>query len=313
MLMILLVVVIGSLLVLGVISNAYAAKLTVYLDPDTDLAWPTFTAQKVINLSYDAGVALPSQSNGKNENITFTVNATGNGINQLISAFNHALAAKHNPVRVISATVRYSADLIGEGNRAIISYKITVLPSITKYVIQKNGPQDTVIDLNWRSLTVSQPIVIDTLKYGKVNINYPIGLLQVIHPQLAKQLLNSSASSIMQSPILDFQQIGESLDSWHFLFDPTGSIMASIGLLSHQPGSRAVSVYALGQSSLREAVYIQEGKDAFAIINGQTIIVHSSTSQAAAEIGIAGFSKIHRSGGGEFAYVTDMPGAITGS
>ena len=49
------------------------------------------------------------------------------------------------------------------------------------------------MDVNWRSLTVNQPIVLDTPKYGKININYPIGLFQVTHPQLAQQLLSSPA------------------------------------------------------------------------------------------------------------------------
>jgi hypothetical protein len=309
--MILLAVVITSLLVLGAISNAYAAELTVYLDPNTDLAQPSFTAQKFITLSYFAGVSLPIQFNGKNENVTFTVNVTGNGMNQLVSAFNHALAARHSPVQVVNATVRYSADIIGGPNQAIISYKVTVVPFISKYVIQKNGQQGTVMDLNWRSLTVNRPIVLDTPKYGKININYPIGLLQVTQPQLAQQLLSSPASFIMQDPLLNFQQIGESMDNWHFLFDPTGSIAGSSGLFSQQQGSRSLSVYALGESSLREAVYIEQGQDAFATINGQTIAVHSSTIPTSAQIQIAGFSVIHRSGNGEFAYVTDVPPGIS--
>jgi hypothetical protein len=203
--------------------------LTVFIDPNTDVAWSSFTAQKVITISDNGGVDLPS-SNGKDENITFIVHADGDQNNTIISAFNNALAATHNPVRVVNATIRYSADIVGEGNGAIISYKITVLPSITKYIIQKDGPHGTVIDLNWRNLTISQPIIIDTPKYGKININYPIGLLQVTHPPLAQQLLDSPASSIMQSPILDFRQLGGSLDNWHFLFDPTGGTITSYGI-----------------------------------------------------------------------------------
>jgi hypothetical protein len=166
------------------------------------------------------------------------------------------------------------------------------------------------MDLNWRSLTVNQPIVLDTPKYGKININYPIGLLQVTDPQLAQQLLSSPAAFIMQDPLLNFQQIGESMDNWHFLFEPIGR-MGSSGPFSSQLDSRAVSVYALGTSSLREAVYIEQGQDAFATINGQTIAVHSSTIPTSAQIQIAGFSMIHQSGNGEFAYVIDVPPGIS--
>jgi hypothetical protein len=70
-------------------------------------------------------------------------------------------------------------------------------------------------------------------------------------------------------------------------------------------------IYALGTSSLREAVYIEQGQDAFATIDGRTIGVHSSTSPTSAQIQIAGFSVIHQSGNGEFADVTDVRPGIS--
>jgi len=176
---------------------------------------------------------------------------------------------------------------------------------ISGYVLQSSSSNSSIIDLNWRSVIVNQPLVVDSPKYGKVNINAPIGLFQVTHPAVAQQLLNSPAADIMQDPLLNFQTIGAPMDNWHFLFDPTGSIAGASGLFSQQPGSRAVSVYALGESSLREGTYTEQTKDASATVNGETVGVHASTPPPSAQIQIAGFSKNQKSGnGGDVAYVS---------
>ena len=177
-------------------------------------------------------------------------------------------------------------------------------PFMSGYVLQQNGPQGSVIDLDWRSVVVNQPLIVDTPNYGKVNVNYPIGLFQVLHPQLARQLLNSPAAAIMQEPLFNFQPVGQPMDTWHFLFDPTGSIAGSAGLFNAPTGSRAVSVYALGESSLREGTFTEQVKDATATINGQTVGVHASTPPPSAQIQIPGFSKTQKTGNSEVAYVT---------
>ena len=35
--------------------------------------------------------------------------------------------------------------------------------------------------------------------------------------------MTTEASAIMADPLLNFQDVGRSMDTWHFLFDPTGS------------------------------------------------------------------------------------------
>jgi hypothetical protein len=176
---------------------------------------------------------------------------------------------------------------------------------ISGYVLQSSSSNSSIIDLNWRSVIVNQPLVVDAPKYGKININAPIGLFQVTHPAVAQQLLNSPAADIMQDPLLNFQTIGAPMDNWHFLFDPTGSIAGASGLFSQQPGARAVSVYALGESSLREGTYTEQVRDASATVNGETVGVHASTPPPSAQIQIAGFSKNQKSGnGGDVAYVS---------
>ncbi|HYA82616.1 MAG TPA: hypothetical protein VEH06_04090 [Candidatus Bathyarchaeia archaeon] len=298
---VLLVCIISAIIVAGVTSHAYAVQFTVFLSPKQNAASVDLTGVRFLTLSYPAGGALANQFNGKSEHVRFTMNAPEN----VISTINQDIASeKQSPARITNATMEYTGDMLGQPDSLLVSYKLDLKALISNYVLQSSS-NNSIIDLNWRSFIVNQPLVVDTPKYGKVNVNAPIGLFQVTHPAVAQQLLNSPAADIMQDPILNFQTIGAPMDNWHFLFDPTGSIAGASGLFSQQPGSRAVSVYALGESSLREGTYTEQTRDASASINGETVGVHASTPPPSAQIQIAGFSKTQKSGnGGDVAYVS---------
>ncbi len=303
--------VISGMLIFSVMNNAFAVQFTALLSPKTNSATPDFTAVRFITLTYPAGGPLAKQFNGKSEHVRFTVSGTIGGMDQLYAAFNEAFASQKNShVQISNATLTYTGDLLGEPTQALVSYKVDIQPTLSNYVLQ-NTTQGTVLDLNWRSITVTKPTIIDTPKYGKINVNSPIGLFEALDPTLARGLLNSQAASIMQAPLFDFQTLGADMNNWHFLFDPTGSIAGSSGLFSQQPGSRAVSVYALGESSLREGAYTEQVQDASATINGETVGVHASTPPPSAQIQIPGFSKIQQSGSGQVAIVTSQAPAGT--
>jgi hypothetical protein len=303
--------VISGMLIFSVMNNAFAVQFTALLSPKTNSATPDFTAVRFITLTYPAGGTLAKQFNGKSEHVRFTVSGTTGGMNQLYAAFNQAFASQKNShVQISNATLTYTGDLLGEPTQALVSYKVDIQPTLSNYVLQ-NTTQGTVLDLNWRGITVTKPTIIDTPKYGKINVNSPIGLFEALDPTLARGLLNSQAASIMQAPLFDFQTLGADMNIWHFLFDPTGSIAGSSGLFSQQPGSRAVSVYALGESSLREGAYTEQVQDVSATINGETVGVHASTPPPSAQIQIPGFSKIQQSGSGQVAIVTSQAPAGT--
>jgi hypothetical protein len=302
------VCIISAIIVAGVTTHAYAVQFTVFLSPKTNSASVDLTGVRFLTLSYPAGGALSNQFNGKSEHVRFTMSAPDN----VVSTINQDIASeKQSPARITNATMEYTGDMLGQSDSLLVSYKLDIKAFISNYVLQSSS-NNSVIDLNWRSVVVNQPLVVDTPKYGKVNINAPIGLFQVTNPSLAQQLLNSPAADIMQDPILNFQTIGAPMDNWHFLFDPTGSIAGASGLFSQQPGSRAVSVYALGESSLREGTYTEQVRDASATVNGETVGVHASTPPPSAQIQIAGFSKTQKSAnGGDVAYVSAQAPAGT--
>jgi hypothetical protein len=289
-------------------SQAFAVQMTTVLVPASDNAQPVFTAVRFITLKYSPGSPLSNQFNGKTEHVTFTMKGPGGGVSEVISAFNQAIAnQKQSPVRIDNATLSYSADIIGQPDNAMLSYKLDFKPTISKFVLQKNVQQGTaVLDIDWRSIVVTDPLVVeDVPKYGKMSLNYPIGLLQAIHPNLVQQFLNSQASAIMKEPLLNFQPIGIPMDRWHFLFDPTGSVAGSAGSgYVEQGGAKAVSVYSLGESSFREGTFTEQVADSTATIDGTPVQVHSSTPPASAQLQIAGFSKIQKSGNSELAFVS---------
>lgn len=289
------------------VSQAFAVQMTAVLIPSADVSQPEFSGVRFISLKYNPGSPISKLFNGKSEHVTFTVNGTAGGMSEVISAFNKAIATeKQSPVRINNASLSYSADILGQPDNAILSYKVDFKPTISKFVLQKNAQQGlTVVDIDWRSIVINDPLVVDAPKYGKISVNYPIGLIQSIHPDLAQAFLNSQASAIMKDPLFNFQDIGIPMDRWHFLFDPTGSVAGSAGSgYIEQGGARAVSVYSIGESSFREGTFTEKTSDATATVDNSQIQVHSSTPPPSAQLQIAGFSKIQKSGNSELAFVS---------
>ena len=303
--------ILSMVLIMGFASQAFAVQMTAVLIPSKDSSQPVFTGVRFIALKYNPGSPLSKLLNGKSEHVTFTMKAPSN----VISAFNTAIATqKQSPVRIENGTLSYSADLIGQPDSAQLSYKVDFNPTMSKFVLQKNGTQGAVLDLDWRSIVVNDPLLVDAPKYGKISVNYPIGLFQAIHPDLVQQFSNSQAAAIMKTPLLNFESVGIPMDRWHFLFDPTGSLAGVAGSgFTEQGGARAVSIYSLGESSFREGTFTEQTSDSTATIDNTQVQVHSSTPPPSAQLQIAGFARTQKSGNNELAFVsTQAPsGTVT--
>jgi hypothetical protein len=90
-----------------------------------------------------------------------------------------------------------------------------------------------------------------------------------------------------------------------FLFDPTGSQAgAYVTGFEEIGGARVVSIYSLGESSFREGTFQEVEREASATMDGMPVVVSSTTPATSAQITLAGFSNIQRSGDHEFAVVT---------
>jgi hypothetical protein len=304
--------ILAVLLISVFVTQAYAADLVAALNPQSDISKASYVGTRTLTLQYPAGSSLAQELDGQNKRIEFSLNSTtsgqeGNntGMSNVIAALNRALVQAESPVQASQAFVSYSGVLRGGPTSTVISYRIDLQPTLEKFVLQTGeaGQTGQVVDLEWRGITISEPLVVNAPDVGQININYPIGLLQALYPSLAQKFESTQVREVMDEPILNFDDFNAPMDSWHLLFDPVGTYGGSVGL-SGTGGAKALSVYSLGESSLREGTHTITEKDATATIDGVNVNAHSTTPPPSGQIQIAGYSSHKESGGSWYATVT---------
>jgi hypothetical protein len=290
---------------------AYAADLAASLNPESGISEASFRGVKTLTLEYPVGSTLAQELNGQNQRIEFTLNGTTTGQNNtgmsgLIAALNRAFVQADSPVQASQALVSYTGVLRGGPTSTVMSYRIDLQPTLERFVLQsgEGGQGADVVDLEWRGIAINEPLVVNAPDVGQININYPIGLLQALYPSLAQKFENSQATEVLNEPILNFDEFNAPMTTWHVLFDPVGAYGGSVGLEEVAGGAQALSVYSLGESSLREGAHRIVERDATATIGGATVNVHSTTPPPSGQIQIAGYSDHRESGGAWYSIVT---------
>lgn len=302
--------ILAILLISVFVTQAYAADLAAALDPVSDISQASFVGVKTVTIEYPAGSSLAQELDGQNQRIEFSLNGTATGqddtgISGLIAALNRAFVQADSPVQASQAEVSYSGVIRGGPTSTLISYRIDLQPNLESFVLEggEGGQGSQVVDLEWRGIAINEPLVVNAPDVGQININYPIGLLQALYPSLAQKFENTQASEVLNEPILNFQAFNAPMSSWHVLFDPVGAYGGSVGL-NGTGGAEALSVYSLGESSIREGTHGIEEKTATATIDGANVNVHSTTPPPSGQIQIAGYSSHQELGGAWHAVVT---------
>jgi hypothetical protein len=302
--------ILAVLLISVLVTRAHAADLAAALNPDSDISEASFVGVRTITLQYPAGSSIAQELDGQNHRVEFSLNGTATeqnntGMSTLIAALNRAFVQADSPVQASQAAVSYSGVLRGGPTSTVISYRVDLQPTLERFVLQsgEGGQGDHVVDLEWRGITINEPLVVNAPDLGQININYPIGLLQSLYPSLAQKFESTQAREIFDEPILNFADFNAPMTSWHVLFDPVGAYGGSVGL-EGTGGANALSVYSLGESSLREGAHGIEEKDATATIDGANVNVHSTTPPPSGQIQIAGYSSHQESGGAWYSIVT---------
>jgi hypothetical protein len=302
--------ILAILLISVFITQAYAVDLAATVNPESGISQASFVGVRTVTLEYPAGSSLAQELNGQNQRVEFSLNGTATGQNDtgmsgLIAALNRAFVQADSPVQASQAVVSYSGVLRGGPTSTVISYRIDLQPTLERFVLQSGeaGQTGHLVDLEWRGITINEPLVVNAPDVGQININYPIGLLQALYPSVAQKFENTQASEVLNQPILNFEEFNAPMTTWHVLFDPVGAYGGSVGLEGLE-GVNALSVYSLGESSLREGTFGIEEKDATATIDGATVNVHSTTPPPSGQIQIAGYSDHRESGGAWYSIVT---------
>jgi hypothetical protein len=297
----------GLILIPTAISQSFASQMEVFLLPVRDAADPIFTSVRFITLLYEPGSELAKVFNGTNERVTFTLNSTTQGMKELQNTVNEAiLREKHSLIQLNNSKLEYTAQIRGDEDRAQISYKIKFAPHITNYVLPSNSTSNKALDLDWRSVVVQGPLTVTVPKYGEFDINYPIGPVKALFPDVAQKLVSVEQSkNIFETPLLDYEEIGFPMDRWHFLFDPTGSQASAAGSGYAEEGeSKVVSVFSLGESSFREGTHAAKESSVSTTIDGSKVNIKSSDPPPSAQIQIAGFAQIKKISNAEIAFVS---------
>jgi hypothetical protein len=268
--------------------------------PDKDRSLAEFAGQRLIDIKYPQDSGLAKLYKGNDVKIDFTVQ--GNKTLVIVQAVNDALLAKGSPAVLEDAKVRYLGTARGFDDGLQLSYRIELEGTISNYTLQKEGNNtDAIVDLDWRNFVVSGPVVIDS-EFGSIDINRPSGLLEFALPELAQKLEKTEAKELLAAPLLDFRRFDLPMGSWHILFDVTGEQLKDRGVFLPGEGG-TVSIFAIGECSIREGRCIPEEWDAQVTVDETPVKIHASTAPPSGQITIAGYAKAAESNGTEFALV----------
>lgn len=289
-------VAVGAVLMVGMIgaNAAHAAQINAFLVPERDEGYAKFMGLKFIQIRYPQGSSVAGVFDGVNEKIEFTVPLPAEQLAQI----NRALIEGNSPIQLANANVTYSGTIRGSHDTLTLAYRTELDSQVSGYVLNpsSNSTETILVDSNWRGFVIGGPVMVDAGQ-GEVNVNEPIGLLQAAFPEFAQKLMdaNSETSAIMTEPILDFGDIGRMpLERWHILFDPAPSQASVAGVINGVDIGRAkvLSVYSLGECSIREGCPEPREADSIASVDGSDLKVHISTPQPNAQIEIAGYTTI---------------------
>ena len=302
--------ILAILLISVFVTQAYAADLSSALDPVTDSGQASFVGARTVTLEYPAGSPLAQELNGQTQRVEFSLNGTATdqnntGMSELIAALNRAFVEAQSPVQASQAEVSYSGVVRGGPTSTVISYRIDIRPTLESIVLPTGEGEQAaqVVDLEWRGIVINEPLVVNAPDVGQININSPIGLLQALYPAVAQKFENTQARDILYQPILNLEAFNTPMSSWHFLFDPVGAYAGSVGL-EGTGGANVISIYSLGESSLREGTHTIEEQEATATVDGVNVNVQATTPPPSGQIQIAGYSSAQESGGAWHAVVT---------
>ncbi len=297
----------GLFFISSIALEAYAVELTTVVIPSANDAQAQFTGDRILTMTYDPDSSLSKNLTNIHENVNFKANMSTPGMPELISTVNQAiLTGKQSPAQIKNATLDYNARIDGSPGQLKVSYLVRLKPLLEGVTLPSQNTTINIVDLDWRSFIVQQPLNLTVDGIGQINVNWPIGLFENKLPSIASEIKGSELEKVLMEPLFNFELIGQPLDTWHFLFDPTGSQAGMLGSgFEEIGGAKVVSIYSLGESSFREGTFTDIEQDATATIENTNVNAHVFTSKPSAQIQIAGFAQVRSTPSGEFVTVTE--------
>ncbi len=296
---ILLTILLVGLIIIGTSAPAWAAQLDARINPNNEFSPFKMSYLKTIFLEYPNGGNLSDELRGKVWTISGIADSSNPGVQNLISKLNQKILSDGSQVIISDLNVTYDIHLKAREFSTSIDYKVIIEGTLTNYVITKDT-QKTLIDLGWRGLSVNDEIVIDG-----VEINIPINILRDREPNVYTIFAGTEAEDVLSRPLINSDFILEQpMTNWHFLFDPTGiNVDAGTFGLDESITGFVVSVWTMGESSIREGIQIEKIYEA-EIMSDQKYSVRSVQSADQGSLAAIGFGALDTLGDLEIAGIT---------
>ncbi len=288
--------------------QANAAELNVMIFAQDDVAFGNFKAKHVASISYEGDNARELFSN-IDKSIEFVADMNTPGVSELIDRMNQNLLELNSPAQFEEVTVNYRARVSGDENTALMDLTVIMDFKLKDLVIDGDtaSTEGARTDLNWRGLTIREPVIINPPEVGEIDINSMKGFLEKAAPEIAEVLTTGGADDVLTTPLLDFSDIKElPMSNWHGSFDASGGVAEAerYGLAADVPP--VITTYAKGESSFREGQVLETEIEKDIAIDGETAKLQMTIPPAYASIRLAGYATTEIIGNDEYAIVTDQ-------
>jgi hypothetical protein len=269
------------------------------INPNSDESFFKINYQKTVFIEYPNGGTLFDELHTKEWTVSGTADESNPEVRALIDRLNSKIQNDGSGSTISALTVTYDFHLKGRNLNTSIDYKVILEGTLTDYVVSKDQTK-TLVDMGWRGLTVTDPVVIDG-----VEINHPISVLQEDEPVVYNILKGSEAEEILSKNLIDAEFIkNQPMTNWHFLFDPTGINVDASGFgLDESISGFVVSHWTMGESSLREGRQVERVFTAD-VVADKNYVVRSVQSADAANLSTIGFGALDTLEGVEIAGIT---------
>jgi hypothetical protein len=264
---------------------------------------PEFQFLRILYIDYPNGGELASNLQSVKQKVTFHGDTNIAGVNDLKKQLNDDLKAQKSSVIITDLKLEYQAILEGYEEYAVIEYKIKLTPTITNYIISKNGDKST-IDASWRGMSVTEPVFIQT-EYGLFDINNPKAALDSMMPDVSEKL---NDIDLIELPLLDASGTMDlPLYKWHSLFDNTAIIPGAVEYKFS--GENVVTNYSMGECNI-EIGLCDDRLHSIDFTLDEDYTVRSIESRDDATIKIEGYVDTTRFGANE-VFLTDLKNSVS--
>ncbi len=180
----------------------------------------------------------------------------------LLKSINTQFQHANSVTRATGVNVSFIADIRQFSNtETSIDQRITMDITLEDFILpSSNDPSHKYVDLNWRSFIINNSIPLQyTISHSKntkeIDINHLLSMLYALNSGF-KNELNSDSSNIqiLNSPLIDFSRLSTPMNDWYHLFDPAAELAETqgYGYKGETNGAKVVTIYSLGEGSIRE-------------------------------------------------------------